>query len=76
MASPIDLPPITVTPGGTAAAASLMASRLARERRVEPAASAIIPSAKCVGSYRQLSLSARHECLRTQLRKTCPIRVG
>jgi hypothetical protein len=26
-----------------------------------PAASTIIPSAKCVGSYRQLSQSARHE---------------
>jgi len=53
-----------------------MASRLARERRVEPAASAIIPSAKCVGSYRQLSQSARHGCLGTQLGKVSPILVG
>ena len=29
-----------------------------------------------VGSYQQLSHSARHECFGTQLGKVCPIRVG
>lgn len=72
MASPIDLPPFTVTQGRTAAAASLW----------RPACHGSAGAPRRIADHSlcqvrgKLSQSARHECVRTQLGKVCPICVG